>query len=174
MLGSTYKSYAVEARPYAFILAFLGIAALGWQRAIREDNRRRWPGLLLLILGAVGMLLSHVLAAIAYGAFFVAELVRFFNRRKTDWPLWICLFLPLSPGILFLPLIKNHNSGPFPAVFQASLLVLTTDYADFWIGISTLLAAAVIAIVLAFFSSRLLLYVRRVPQVPFWDLGFSG
>ncbi len=148
LLGSLYKSYAVEARPYAFILAFLGIAALGWQRAIQDVNRSRWRGLLLMILGAIGMLLSHVLAAIAYGGFFVAELARFLDRRKTDWLLWICLVVPISPGFLFLPLIRNHSTGIFPSAFQASFLGLVESYGRLWISVGTLFASAVIVIVL--------------------------
>ena len=149
LLGSFYKSYAFEARPYALVLAFLGIAAVGWQRAIDQDHRRsRRLGLLLLVLGGFGMLLSHVLALVAYGGFFFAEFARFLKRRKPDWLLWICLALPLSSGILYLPLFKTHGSGAFPSAFQSSLVRVTGSYSEVWSELGALLATAMIAIFL--------------------------
>jgi hypothetical protein len=148
LLGGFYKDYAYEARPYALVLTFLGVAAVGWQRAIDENNRSRRFALLLLVLGGFGMLLSHVLALIAYGAFFFAELVRWVVRRKPDWTLWACLSLPLITVVLYLPLFRSHGAGVFPSQFQASLLRLSENYLAIWTGLGALLATAMIAIVL--------------------------
>ncbi|HEV2274930.1 MAG TPA: glycosyltransferase family 39 protein [Acidobacteriaceae bacterium] len=148
LLGSVYKAYSFEARPYALVLAFLGLAAVSWQRAIEEHRRARWPWLLLLVLGGFGMLLSHVLALVAYGGLFFAEIARFARRRRPDWPLWICLVLPLSSGLLYFPLFQNHGSGAFPSAFQSSLLRVAESYGAVWVELASLLAAAMIAIIL--------------------------
>jgi hypothetical protein len=148
LLGSVYKDYAFEARPYALVLAFLAVAAIGWQRAIEENGRFRWLAMLLLILGGFGMLLSHVLALIAYGAFFFAETVRFCIRRKYDWLLWACLFLPLTTVALYAPLLRSHGGGAFPSEFQASLSRLSDNYLAIWTSLAPLLATAMIAIIL--------------------------
>jgi hypothetical protein len=148
LMASMYANYAYEARPYALVLAFLGVAAVGWQRAAEVNDRPRWLWMLLLVLGGIGMLLSHVLALIAYGAFFFAETVRFCIRRKSDWLLWVCLFLPLTTVALYVPLFRSHGAGAFPSEFQASLLRLSANYVAIWTSLGPLLAVAMIAIIL--------------------------
>jgi hypothetical protein len=148
LLGSMYANYAHEARPYALVLAFLGVAAAGWQRATEQGSRTSWLGMLLLVMGGFGMLLSHVLALIAYGAFFFAEAVRFCIRRKSDWLLWVCLFLPLTTVALYAPLLRSHAAGAFPSEFQASLSRLSDNYVAIWTSLGPLLAAAMVAIIL--------------------------
>ena len=148
MLASSFNQYSCEARPYAFVLAFLGILALGWQRAIQQDKPRSWFSYLLILVGGFGMLLSHVLASVAYAALLLTEAIRFVMRRKPDWILWLCLVLPLSACITYLPLIKTHSSGAYPEQFRASIIHLFADYADLRVGLISLLGAAIIAIVL--------------------------
>lgn len=148
MLASSFNQYSYEARPYAFVLAFLGILALGWQRAIQEDKPRSWLACLLVLVGGFGMLLSHVLASVAYAALLLTEAIRFVMRRKPDWLLWICLALPLSACITYLQPIQTHSSGAFPEQFQASVIDLFAAYSDLWIGLISLLGLAIFAIVL--------------------------
>ena len=148
MLSSSFNQYSYEARPYAFVLAFLGILALGWQRAIQQGQPRSWTAYLLVLVGGFGMLLSHVLASVAYAALLLTEAIRFFMRRKPDWILWICLALPLSACITYLQPIQTHSSGAFPEQFQASVTDLFAAYSDLWMGLISLLGAAIIAIVL--------------------------
>ncbi len=124
MLASSFNQYSYEARPYAFVLAFLGILALGWQRAIQQDKPRSWISYLLILVGGFGMLLSHVLASVAYAALLLTEAIRFVMRRKPDWILWLCLVLPLSACITYLPPIKTHSSGAYPEQFRASIIRL--------------------------------------------------
>lgn len=148
MLSSPFNPLSYEARPYAFVLAFLGILALGWQRAIQEDKPRSWIAYLLVLVGGFGMLLSHVLASVAYAALLVTEAIRFVMRRKPDWILWICLVVPLSACITYLQPIQTHSSGAFPEQFQASIVDLVAAYANLWMGLISLLGAAIIVIVL--------------------------
>ncbi len=148
MLSSSFNQYSYEARPYAFVLGFLGILTLGWQRAIQDDKPRSWIAYLIVLLGGFGMLLSHVLASVAYAALLLTEAIRFFMRRKPDWILWICLALPLSACITYLQPIQTHSSGSFPQQFQASIVDLFAAYADLWVGLISLLGVAIIAVVL--------------------------
>ena len=144
LLGSSFTSYSFEARPYALVFGFLGVAAIGWQSAIAERQQRRWLALLVLVSGAFGMLLSHVLALIAYAAFFFAECIRFAIRRKPDWVLWTAMVLPLISYLTYRPLLQNHGSSSFPVVFQASAAKLVNAYSVLWMDVAPLLALAML------------------------------
>ena len=148
LLGSSFNVYSYEARPYAMVLAFMGILSLGWQRAIEEDRSRSWIALLFVVVGGFGMLLSHVLALVAYAALLLTEFIRFLLCRKPDWILWICLLLPLSACVTYFGPIQNHDAGAFPAVYQASIVKLLSAYSDIWIGIASLFATGAVAIIL--------------------------
>ena len=148
LLSSSFNIYSYEARPYAMVLGFTGILALAWQRAIEEGKPRRWVALLFVVIGGFGMLLSHVLASVAYAALLLTEAIRYFMRRKPDWILWVCLAIPLTACITYFQPIQNHSSGAFPQQFQASVLQLLAAYSDLWLGIASLLALAIIVIVL--------------------------
>ncbi len=164
LLSSPFNYYSYEARPYAMVLGFLGILALGWQRAIEEEKPRSWLALLLIVLGGFGMLLSHVLAAVAYAALLLTEFIRFCLRRKPDWILWICLALPLTACITYFQPIAHHSSGAFPDQFQASVMQLVAAYSEIWISLASLLAVALIAIGAADRQIR----VSRIPETGGW------
>ncbi|HET9100287.1 MAG TPA: glycosyltransferase family 39 protein [Acidobacteriaceae bacterium] len=144
LLGSSFTSYSFEARPYALVFGFLGVAAIGWQSSVEERRRGRSLALLLLLFGAFGMLLSHVLALIAYGAFFFAECIRFAIRRKPDWALWTAMVLPLISYLTYRPLLQNHGSSSFPVLFQASAVKLVNAYSVLWMDVAPLLALAML------------------------------
>jgi len=147
LLGSTYQTFAFEARPYSFVLCFLALTMVGWQRATDNEQTGRIGALALVVVGGAGLLLSHVLALVAYCGFFLAELVRFLIRRKPDWPTWLALTLPLSCIWFFIPLIKSHDAGVFPDKFQASVERLLLAYGEAWTDIAPLIAIAAIVIV---------------------------
>ena len=117
--NSRFFYYATEARPYALIFAFTTLMLLGWQRAIKDE--RRWPGLLILTLGGFGLLLSHVFGVCALAAFWLAEAVRCYLRRKPDWTLWASLSLPLISCVTYIPLIHNQSVVLFPPQWQPSV-----------------------------------------------------
>jgi len=148
LLSSSFNLYSYEARPYAMVLGFMGIVALSWQRAIEAKKPRSWLALLFIVLGGFGMLLSHVLAAVAYASLLLTEAIRFYLRRKPDWILWIALALPLSACVTYLQPIQNHSAGSFPQLFQASVTQLFGAYADIWVPVASLLGVAMIAIIL--------------------------
>lgn len=148
LLGSYFAPYSFEARPYALMLGFLGLVALGWQRAIEEPRYRRTLALCLIVIGGTGLLLSHVLASVAYAALLLTEFIRTSLRRRIDWVLWVCLLVPLSACVTYLQPVAHHASGAFPPDFQASVYQLFDAYGDLWVGIAAMLCAGMILVVL--------------------------
>jgi hypothetical protein len=74
---SSFRGYAVEARPYALLVGFLTIAAVFWQRI---DERR-----LITPLFAVSLAFAvacHTLAVVAISVFGMAELTWTFLSRR--------------------------------------------------------------------------------------------
>jgi hypothetical protein len=148
VLGSTYGNYAIEARPYAFMLAFTGLCAVSWQRANEETGFRRWLLLFVLTLSGFSLLLSHVLALVGYGVILFAEAVRSVMRRKPDWTMWTALAVPLCSCVLYLPLIRQHSAGIYPPAFQASILAIYNCYSELWLATGPCLAAAIVVVFL--------------------------
>lgn len=146
LLGSSYAIYSYEARPYAFVLGFLGIAMVGWQGATESSGWMRCLSLLAVLLGGFGMLLSHVLALVPYSALLFAEAIRSLQRRRNDALLWACLSLPLLSCILYVPLIRQHAAGIYPPAFQASVQAVFENYASLWIDVAPFLAATAVLI----------------------------
>lgn len=173
VLGSTYNYYANEARPYALMLGFLGIAAVCWQSAIDANSSRRWLSLSMLVVAAFCMLLSHVLAMVAYGAFFFAEFARLMVRRKPDWPLWTCMVLPLSSYFLYRPLLQSHSAGVYPPAFQGSIQMLYQDYQNMWNDIAPFLATAMVLIALVGLSRVASGEKKGCAQPAFLELVFA-
>jgi Dolichyl-phosphate-mannose-protein mannosyltransferase len=117
--GDAFR-YALEARPYGMMLGFLGLAFVGWQQATEEAKPRNW-GLLLLIAGGIGALLSHVFAIIVWMVLVFAELVRIYTRRSVNWKVLLALFIPTLSVVTYIPLIRNHAVSYYPAALQPNL-----------------------------------------------------
>ncbi|MGH9581650.1 MAG: glycosyltransferase family 39 protein, partial [Bryobacteraceae bacterium] len=93
VLWSTpFLYYATEARPYALVLAFFGIAMLAW--VYRAETRRPKAALTVLALAVCGMMFSHFFAVFYLLPLGLAELVRGYRKRKIDFPVWAALIVP--------------------------------------------------------------------------------
>lgn len=117
--NSSFFYYATEARPYGLMFAFTMVMLLGWQRATRDE--RRLPDLLFLAFGGFGLLLSHVFGVCALTAFWLAEAVRCYLRKKADWALWACLLLPLVSCATYVSMVHNESVILFPPQWQPSV-----------------------------------------------------
>lgn len=85
--------YASELRPYALVLFFFSMTLLAWDTA--DSGTHHLPALTALIIGGFGLMLCHVLAVFPLGAIYLGELFRTVQRKSLDWPVWLCLLLPL-------------------------------------------------------------------------------
>jgi hypothetical protein len=106
--ASAYQSYSYEARSYAFLLGFCGIAMLSWQRAAEGAKRPWW--LAGLVIGIAGALAFQYWAVLIYLPLAGAEVYRSIRRRRIDWPMWIAFICGSAPLLLFLPLILHGVS----------------------------------------------------------------
>jgi hypothetical protein len=84
--ASQFQYYAYEARSYAFVLAFCGIALVSWQAAADRINRP-WS-LVGLALGFAGALAFQYWAVLFYLPLAAAEAYRNRQDRRIDWPIW--------------------------------------------------------------------------------------
>jgi len=126
--NSRFFYLATEARPYALVFAFTMVMLLAWQRAIHEE--KSGAGRLMLLLGSFGLLLSHVLGLCALAAFWLAEAVRYYLRRKPDWSLWACLVLPLVSCFTYMTPVHNQSTVLFPPQWQPSVERIGLMYAN--------------------------------------------
>ncbi len=143
-----FSLYALQARPYALVLACLGIAAISWQSAQGARSFSRYTGLAGVFLGGLGMLLSHVLAVFALAALMVAEAARAMSRRKIDWPMTAALCLPWVACITYLPLLRHHATQVYPPAFQGTPVMLGAQFAYLWMLIAPFLAMTAVILVL--------------------------
>jgi hypothetical protein len=104
--------YAVEARPYALVFLSFSCLLLSWDTAIRAVPRR------LALFGVAASTLAlagaHIFSAFTLYAFFVAEAIRFYRRRKPDYPLWAALLIPMLVMAVYLPLVHSCGGIVFP------------------------------------------------------------
>jgi len=91
--------YSYEARPYALMLAFAGIALVAWQAA--AEGRKRGVALAALAVALMGALFSHAMAVTLALPFLAGELTRTVQRKRVDWSVW-CAFASATPMLLVL------------------------------------------------------------------------
>jgi hypothetical protein len=100
--------YAYEARPYALVLGFCGLALVCWQAA--TDGLHRKPALVGLFLACAAAVFSHYGAVIILFPLGLGELVRSILRKKMDWPVWLSFCGAALPLLIFLPLLHRSIS----------------------------------------------------------------
>ena len=127
--GSPYSFLAYEARPYALLLCFTTLMLVSWYQAAAERGLtgRGWALAMVTVTG-FGLLLSHVFGVLIYAAFFAAELLRSWIRRKPDWRLWLALLVPTISILTYLPMLHNHSITLFAREYRVTPLVLLSFY----------------------------------------------
>jgi len=144
-----FMQYSAEARPYALVLGFLGVAMLGWQAGI--EGRRRRLGLFALGFGVWGMIVSHAFSPLLVAVLGLAELVRSVDRRKIDWPVWVALVIPSPFMILYLPIFRRFEGWTaLPPEFQASYFKMITFYGDLLSYVSVVLLVGLVAALIVY------------------------
>jgi hypothetical protein len=119
--------FASEARAYGLLLGFCGLAVVFWQRA--GEGSKRTVFLVCLSATLTAALLTHCYAVLVLVPFGIAQIVEDWQQRKVDWKAWVCLTIPLSACITYLPLIAAAKPYAVTSpVFRPSLIVLLGFY----------------------------------------------
>lgn len=118
--------FAVEARPYALLLALLSLALLCWLNAIETESWSIWHTGLGLSMAA--LFLSHCFAPAFGAAIGVGEMVRTAQRRRIDRKIWLAILSPLLVLPLYIPLLRNAQSIHFPPVYSVKWSTLPIFY----------------------------------------------
>lgn len=129
--SGSFFLYATEARPYAALLFGFALAGVCWQRAA-AGGRRRWA-LVGLSAGFLIMMASHCFGPLSMIPFGIAELSRWYWRRRPDWGLWAAMAAPLPFALLYLPLVRNFERAlTCPAFAESWPGVVTRTVAVFY------------------------------------------
>lgn len=124
--------YAIEARPYALMICFGGLALVAW-RAAADGKQTKW--------GPAGMVVALVLAlSVHYYSVFLflpvaaGEIARWRKTRKLDLAVWGGLALAAATLLFYLPLIasarERYSEGfwspvlPFADILGTYIVVL--------------------------------------------------
>ncbi len=108
--------YAFEARPYALVLAFAGLALVAWQRA--AERARSWSWSVLVLGVSLALALSaHYYAVLLYLPFACGEAMRAWTRRRPDVPVALVLGLSGLPLLAYRPLLAAAK--PYAGGFWA-------------------------------------------------------
>ena len=101
---SPFRTYAIEARPYALMTGLVACAAACWQRI----GEKRWASPLfgLALLLAVS---THHFAVVLIGPFAAAEGIYFLRTRKVRAAVWISCAISLFPFVSSLPLLLGFS-----------------------------------------------------------------
>ena len=135
---------AIEARPYGLLLGFSALSLLAWQLV-----RERKGFVLLLLLAACGLLLTHIFSVFVWAALAAGEAIRSAQRRKIDGWLVLAWTAPLVCVVTYLPQLRAHNQSIFPAAFQPGVGTLFRFY-NTWVeaDVRTVLLTGVVLLLL--------------------------
>jgi hypothetical protein len=99
--------FAFEARPYGLVMGFCGLAVLCWQNA--SEGRKRPLSLLGTAVFLACAVNSHYYAVLLLLPFGIAEIVRYFERRRFDWALYFAIAVSVFPLVFSLPVIRASS-----------------------------------------------------------------
>jgi hypothetical protein len=164
--------FAYEARPYALVLGFCGLALVCWQAAT-EREQRSWA-LLGLFAACGGAVASHYGAVMLVFPLALGELVRSIARRKIDWPVWLAFCGAGLPLLVFLPLLRASISSYGQAMWsrpQAGSIL--ECYAKLLSTAGHPLAAVLCALAIwraVRAKESFTVRVRRTGSMPLWEI----
>ncbi len=151
--STPFLYYATEARPYALVVGFFGLAMLAWERAV-APGRSGWS-VVLLGLAVLAMMFSHFYTVFYIWPFGLAELWRWYRSRKFDGGIWAALLIPYAVPLFYLSDLRRYESGALPPLQQASpFKVLVFFYHTLEPEGSILLLAILIGLLVVFRRER--------------------
>jgi hypothetical protein len=112
--ATSFWIYAFEARSYALLMGFCGLALLCWQMA--ADGRMRAWSLAGLALAMACALMNHYWALFMYVPLAGAEAYRSLRMRRIDWPMWAAFLsggIPLAVSLLLVLRLIHTTLHPW-------------------------------------------------------------
>jgi hypothetical protein len=137
-----YLMIGSEARPYALVFGFWGLALLSWQKTLTQKPAR-WS-IPVLFASVLGMMFSHMFSVFYVAPFLAAEVFLWWQTRKLRLPVWISLSIPYVVPFLYLSKARNYESGSIPQAFQASFHKILSFYFESLAGPSIALLIAIV------------------------------
>jgi hypothetical protein len=101
--------YATEMRPYPILMGLTALAAVCWQEA--SQGRRRTILIPLLWLTLTASVSLHYYTVFVLAPFGIAELVRWRERGRPDWPVWLAIGAAPAILLVFLPAIAKARAA---------------------------------------------------------------
>lgn len=109
VLCTPVSQYAWDARPYALLLGFTGIALVSYQS---RTHHKGVLALLAVILSFACLPVTHYYGVLIVGSFVLSEIISSVSRKQIDWALLIgMLFAPLVALFPFRHLIASQMAG---------------------------------------------------------------
>jgi hypothetical protein len=159
--------YAVEGRPYGFLLGLCGIAMISWQTAIHRETRRAVP--LIALALCLGLSINtHYYGVLLIIPFLAAELFRAFRRKHPDWPVFIAIVVASATIGFVIPFAKAaapfRHHDYFLAQNRMTPAVIATAYAEIFLGKAHVVAhrGAIFLLITGFFLFAVIACVRQI------------
>jgi hypothetical protein len=144
--------FAYEARPYGLVMGFGSLSMLCWQNAV--DGRRRPLWIAGLALSLACALNCHYYAVLLLFPFGLAELVRYWERKRFDWGTSLAIAASVLPLVFSLPVIRAASKYSSHFWARPSWTLVISFYED-------LLIPSGFALLLIGIISGLVIYIRR-------------
>ena len=127
-LMSTFVAYSVEARGYALMLAFAGLALLLFRRVVREPGCPLWVVAVLAVAQAFTVY-THFYGVLLFAAMAAGMIALYISERRIAWRL---LFALAAGSLLTVPLIPfaaaaRQYSGHFWTPVPSNALTIVRD-----------------------------------------------
>ncbi len=166
-MSAASRLYSTEARPYALVLAFSGLALLLWRPEAIRSGWRRWIELIGLAACLAGTVSVHYYGVAIAVPLIIGELIRSVKRRYADWgKLAVLLIVPagtLAAHIPFMPAALSYEGGAWS---EASVRTLVESYSGLF-GVS---AALILALAVVLLVGMALLGTHSSPAAGKWQL----
>jgi hypothetical protein len=125
----TYTAWdSTWARGYGMLLGFSAAAMLSWQFA--TDKVKRSIALPALGISLAGALSCHYYGLYSAGVIACAELVRTWNRKRIDLPIFVAVLAGVSPLMIYVPLLRAVSEGTKTFWITPMVRFLYESYAD--------------------------------------------
>lgn len=170
-IGTIAITYAIEARPYAVVIGFCGLALVAWQAA--AEGSLRIVSVPLLALSLAAAVSFHYYAALLFLAFGVAELIRTLRRRRIDFSVWTSIFAGALPLAAYVPLVRNARSYFRGFFVKPESVTIEALYADLFLSGWILMAIVLVLTVRALDKRSNREDTEQRPAVPPEEIGIA-